>query len=128
MRVACLDAPPKEPVTVTAVEAVTDDVVIVNAALVAPAATVTLAGVLADALLSESETTAPPEGAAPVSVTVPCDELPPVTLVGLTERAERLTLPGGGGGGGDPLLILIDRTADHALVVPSELRPRTRHQ
>ena len=94
MRVACLDAPPKEPVIVTAVEAETADVVIVKLALVAPAPTVTLAGVAADALLSESVTTAPPAGAAPVSVTVPCEELPPTTLVGLTVNVERDTLAG----------------------------------
>ena len=128
MRVACRDAPPKEPVIVTDVDVLTADVVIVNAALVAPAVTVTLAGVVAAALLSESVTTAPPDGAAPVSVTVPCEEFPPKTLVGLTDSAERLTLPGGGGGGGAPFLIVIDRTADHALVAPCELRPRTRHQ
>jgi hypothetical protein len=76
-------------------------VVTVKVALVAPAATVTLAGTVAAAvLLPESVTTAPPEGAAPVSVTVPCEELPPVTLVGLSVRVESVTLGGGGGGGG----------------------------
>ena len=58
-------------------DAVTGEVVMVKLALVAPAATVTLAGTEADALLSESVTTAPPDGAAPVKVTVPCEELPP---------------------------------------------------
>ena len=71
---------------VAVVEVLTPIVVTVNVALVAPAATVTLAGVAAAPLLSESVTTAPPDGAAPVSVTVPCEELPPTTLVGLTER------------------------------------------
>ena len=52
---------------------------------VAPAATVTLAGTCAAvALLLESATTAPPEGAGPVNLTVPVEELPPVTVVGLT--------------------------------------------
>ena len=92
--VADLVTPPKEPVIVTAVEAVTEDVMMVKLALVAPAATVTLAGVFAAAELSESVTTAPPDGAAPVKVTVPCDELPPVTLVGLTVSVERVTLAG----------------------------------
>src|SRR5262245_27753079 len=61
---------------VTLLVAVTETVPIVNAAVVAPAATVTLAGVeaTADALL-ERETTAPPLGAALLRVTVPCEEL-----------------------------------------------------
>jgi len=51
--------------------------------LVAPAGTVTLCGtVAAFVLLLESDITAPPEGAAALSVTVPCEKLPPVTLVG----------------------------------------------
>jgi hypothetical protein len=62
----------------------TDEVVIVNVAEVAPAATVTLAGTVAEALLLASETTTPPLGAALVRVTVPVDDVPPVTLVGLT--------------------------------------------
>ena len=73
--------PPELAVTVTDTDAVTDEVAIVKPALVAPAATVTLAGTVATAvLLLESVTTVPPEGAAAVSVTVPLTELPPVTL------------------------------------------------
>jgi len=63
-------------------------VVTVNVAVVAPAATVTVAGTVAAAvLLLLRVTTAPPVGAGPFSVTVPVDELPPVTDVGfkLTE-------------------------------------------
>ena len=60
-------------------------------ALVAPAATVTLAGVLATVvLLLESVTAAPPDGAAAVNVTVPVDEFPPVTLVGFRVSEERV--------------------------------------
>src|SRR5882762_5868226 len=70
------------PEMVTVVDAATALVLIVNVALVAPAATVTLDGVLAVVLLLERVTTAPPEGAAPLSVTVPVEECPPVTLVG----------------------------------------------
>jgi hypothetical protein len=69
---------------VTVVEKTTTDVFTMKVALVAPATTVTLAGTLAtEGLLLERETTAPPLGAGPLNVTVPVDELPPVTLDGL---------------------------------------------
>ena len=59
-------------------------VVAVNVAVVAPAATVTLAGTCAAAvLLLESVTTAPPTGAGPFNITVPVDGFPPTTDVGL---------------------------------------------
>jgi hypothetical protein len=73
---------------VAVVAAVTVLVVIVNVAVVAFAATVTDAGTEADTLLLDSVTTAPPAGAAAVSVTVPVLLVPPVTLVGLTETAD----------------------------------------
>src|SRR5258705_218130 len=77
---------------VTVVEAATALVLTVNVAMVAPAATVTLDGTVAAAvLLLESATVAPPAGAAPLSVTVPVEEFPPVTLVGFTGSAERET-------------------------------------
>src|SRR5215211_1589920 len=60
-------------------------VVIGKLALTAPAATVTLGGTVAAALLSlERETTKPPVGAAAVSVAVPVDGSPPTTSFGLT--------------------------------------------
>ena len=60
-------------------------VVTVNVAVVAPAAAVTLAGAWAAAvLLFESVTAAPPAGAGLSSVTVPVEDTPPSTDVGLT--------------------------------------------
>src|SRR5215210_6635915 len=73
---------------VTGVSVETEDVVAVKPALVAPAATVTLAGTVATAvLLLMRDTRAPPVGAPVVSVTIPVDELPPVTDVGFTLTA-----------------------------------------
>ena len=61
-------------------------VVMVKLALVAPAATVTLAGTLATAWSSERATAHPPAGAAPLRVTVVASEVPTGTLVGLSAR------------------------------------------
>ena len=70
---------------VTGVLLTTELVLTVNVAVVDPAATVTFEGTVAAAvLLLVSVTTAPPVGAAPFSVTVPVDDAPPVTVVGLT--------------------------------------------
>ena len=60
-------------------------VVIVKFPVIAPAATVTDAGVTALALLELRLTTDPPVGAGPLSVTVPVELLPPTTEVGATE-------------------------------------------
>ena len=78
---------------VTAVDAATAPVVTVKLALEPPAGTVTLAGTAATpALLVESETTAPPLGAAPLRVTVPIEDWePPVTLVGFRVNDESET-------------------------------------
>lgn len=75
-------------VTVTAVEALTAEVVAVKVAEVAPAATVTEAGSAAALELSLRVTAAPPVGAGPFSVTVPVELLPPTTVVGLKLNAE----------------------------------------
>jgi hypothetical protein len=61
-------------------------------ALVAPAATITVAGIDATpALLLESPTDTPPAAAADVRVTTPVDGLPPFTVVGLTASDESVT-------------------------------------
>ena len=73
---------------VTEVFATTELVVTAKVAVVAFAATVTLAGTWAAAvLLLDSITTAPPNGAGPLRVTVPVAEAPAGTEVGfkLTE-------------------------------------------
>ena len=69
-------------------EAVTAEVFAVNVALELPATTVTEPGTTALALLLESDTRMPPAGAGPVSVTVPVEEVPPVTLAGFIATAE----------------------------------------
>jgi len=88
VNVAVRDTPPIKAVIVAEVEAVTEDVVTVNVRLVAPADTVTLAGTVTALELSDSDTTAPPAGAAALNVTVPVEELPPATLVGLSDIVE----------------------------------------
>jgi len=66
----------------TDVEAVTLLVLTVNVALLAPAATVTLAGTVAAVVLSlDRETAAPPLAAGPLRVSVPVEGDPPVTLI-----------------------------------------------
>jgi hypothetical protein len=78
----------------------TDDltvlVVTLKVALVLPAATVTVAGTVAEALLLDSATDTPPVGAAPLKATVPVAEVPPVTLVGFTATDERETVAAAG--------------------------------
>jgi len=63
-------------------------VVTAKVAVVAPAATVTLTGTVAAALLLDRVTASPPVGAALPKVTVPVDEVPPVTEVGFSATEE----------------------------------------
>jgi hypothetical protein len=80
---------------VTVVDEATALVLTVNVALVTPAATVTLEGTLAAVvLLLESVTCAPPVGAGALSVTVPVEEFPPVTLGGFSVSEERERVEG----------------------------------
>ncbi len=65
--------------------------VAVNAAVVAPAATVTLGGTAALALLLESVTAKPPPGAAPLSVTVHAEVPGAFTLDGVHDKALGVT-------------------------------------
>lgn len=60
----------------------TTTVLTVNVAVVAPDATVTVAGTVPFAELDARLMTEPPVGAGPLMVTVPVDALPPITVVG----------------------------------------------
>jgi hypothetical protein len=84
--VAC--GSPKSPVIVTETTAPTALVFTEKVAVVAPAATVTLAGTVAAALSLDRITAIPAAGAGLLRVTVPVDEAPPVTLAGLTNTLE----------------------------------------
>ena len=106
---------------VTGVALLTAAVAAVNVALVEPEATVTLAGtVAAPVLLLDNDTTAPPDGAPDVNVTVPVDAVPPVTLDGLTETAES-------DAGTGALCGVKRRVEENDPNVPDALRARTRH-
>ena len=81
--VAVLVAPPPLAESVTVVDVVTGLVATVNVAVAPPGGTVTLGETVTTPVgLLDSVTTAPPLGAAALSVTVPVDVVPPVTLVG----------------------------------------------
>ncbi len=91
-RVAVLDVLPRVPVMISLTAPATGVVLIVNVAVVAPAATTTFAGTVALVSLADSVTVVPPVGAAPSRVTVPVEVLPPTTDVGETDT---LTSAGG---------------------------------
>jgi hypothetical protein len=122
--VAVRVVPPKVAESTTAFVAATDTVLMVKPALAEPAATVTLAGTEAMAAFALDRTmTTPPLGAAPVSATVPCEVLPPVTLVGLSVMDETV----GVGGGVGAACAWNRRAAENGPATPAELMARTRH-
>src|SRR5436305_12745843 len=83
--VTILDAPTHVAVMLTCVTTCTILVLTANVALVAPGATVTEVGTVAAApLLLASVTTAPPAGAALLSVTVPVLGPPPISTTGFS--------------------------------------------
>src|SRR5438132_8356826 len=122
---AVRETAPRAPVIVSAVEAVTIFVVMVKFALVAPATTVTLAGTVATAVLALLRLTmAPPVGAPAVSVTVPCDELPPTTEARATLTVDKLAT----GGGAGTARAVKRRKAENGPAAPAELTARTRQK
>jgi len=109
-------------VIVTAVDVATELVETAKVAVVAPEATVTLAGTVATLVFElERLATSPPVGAALVRVTVPLAPLPPTTLVGLTLTAERLAAAGGA-------CAVKRREVEKGPLTPAELMPRTRQK
>ena len=99
VREAAFVTPSQAAETVTLVFEAALPVSTLKLALLWPAGTVTLAGTMAMALsLVASVTTTPPDGAAPESITVPWDESPPLTVVGLSVSEDRLTAVAGAGG------------------------------
>lgn len=96
VRAAVRVTPPALAVIVADVDVVTVLVVIAKVAMVAPAATVTFVGTAPAVLLLVSATANPPDGAAAVRVMIPCEAVPPVTLVGSTATAD--SAEGGVGG------------------------------
>ena len=85
---AAVTVPASCPVIVADVVACTEEVVTEKLAVVCPAATTTLCGTVAAVVLLDRNTAAPPDGAAMFSETVPVEELPPVTEVGISVNDE----------------------------------------
>ncbi len=83
VKVAVAEAPFAVAVIVELVLLATPVVVTEKVPLVAPAATVIEAGTVAEVELLLRETANPPVGAAVLKVTVPVEDEPPATLVGL---------------------------------------------
>lgn len=82
--------------SVVDVIAVTGDVAMAKLAAFVPSAIVTLPGTEATLLALDSDTTAPPDSAAEVNVTVPVEPLPPTTELGLALMPLNAAAPEGG--------------------------------
>jgi hypothetical protein len=116
--------PPYVAVIVTPVFAATGELLTTKVALEAPAATVTLAGTATtDVFALLNVTTAPPLGAPPVNVIVPCAVVPPTTEVGLTLTADKLA-----GVVVDAAWAVNRREAENGPATPAELKARTRQK
>ncbi|HEX2728270.1 MAG TPA: hypothetical protein VHM16_00860, partial [Rubrobacteraceae bacterium] len=115
--VADLDAPPALAVMTEELLPAVVPAWIVNVALVAPPATVTLSGTVAAVVLPlVSATTRPPVGAGAVKVTVPVLVEPSTTAVGLRLSVES---DAEAGGGGVELTVQPDKRAVVAVADPS---------
>lgn len=121
VKVAERDVPFSEAVITALVVACTCVVVTLKLLDREPAGTVTLAGTVAAALLLVVATVVV-AGAIAVSVTVPVEDVPPVTVAGLSER---LVTPrdggvgGGVGGGGTPPVVLVKTSISGVPAPPS---------
>src|SRR5258708_6556662 len=94
VRAAVRVTPEYDAESVTEVEEVTASVDTWKVALLAPDGTVTVAGTVATAvLLLERDTSAPPVGAGALSVTVPVEGEPPLTLVGFRATEDNVAGP-----------------------------------
>jgi hypothetical protein len=89
VRTADFDVALSFAVMVAGVLALTAVVFTVKVIEVMPPGIVTVAGTIAEDRLLESVITAPPAGAGPVRVTVPVEDAPPATVVGLRLNADR---------------------------------------
>ena len=96
VRVALLVTPPWDALIVATIFRLPLVVAIVNLADELPERIVTVAGTLArNGWLLDKFTTIPPDGATALSVTVPIEEAPPATMVGLSVKAARTADAGG---------------------------------
>jgi len=89
VKVAERESPFRDAPIVVVADEETFVVLIVKFALVAPAGIVTLAGTVTDGALELVSETVVGDEAAALSVTVPCDALPPATLAGFKVKPDK---------------------------------------